>query len=179
MKKIILIISLAAVILSCSDSIDPNYTQDYNTINGLDLKAAIALANDWHYSQPKVTSYITPKELIISFPDGRQIKKTLPDSAMFIAVAPYITNTHTCDTHYLSSCQGELTNKVFQLKASDTNGNILYNDSISSMKNGFFELWLPRDRTITIHIVYNTMTRDELIGTFSTSNTCITTAQLK
>ena len=179
MRIITFLILLASVLYGCSESTDPNYTQDYNIISSLDLKAAVAQADDWHYSAPKIVSYITQKELIVTFPDGREVKKSLPDSAMFIAVAPYITNTHDCSTHYLSTCQGELTEKTFQLKATDSTGNVLYDGSIASLRNGFFELWLPRDRTITLHIAYSGLSRDEIIGTYSNSNTCVTTAKLK
>jgi hypothetical protein len=179
MKSLALSIFLIVLLLGCSHSIDPNYTQDYSTISGMDVKSAISLANDWKFSNPKITSHITPQELIVDFPDGRQVKKQLPADEMYIAVAPYINSTHTCETHYPSSCQGELTEKTFQLTAKDDSGNTLLDEAISTMKNGFFELWLPRNKTIQLHITYNLLSADETIGTFSNSKTCITTANLK
>ncbi len=179
MKLFSLYILLCLIAIGCNHATDPTYNQDYNTINSLDVKAAISLANDWKFSNPKITSHVTPHELIIDFPDGRVIKKDLPVNEMYVAVAPYINFTHTCETHYLSSCQGELTEKTFQVNAKDDTGHELLDENIASMKNGFFELWLPRNKTIQLHVSYNSLSAGETVGTFDNSKTCITTINLK
>ncbi len=179
MKTFLLIFSLFFIFLGCSESTDPNYNIDFAKIDSLDLKSAIGLANEWKFTKSKITSHITPTELIIQFPDGREVKKTLPPNEMYIAVAPYISKTHDCSTHYPSSCDGELKEITFKLTAKNTQGNTLFDGNITSMKNGFFELWLPRDLTIALHVEYNSLSADEVIGTFDVNKTCITTAKLK
>jgi hypothetical protein len=177
---IILFFVLISIIWSCTDTAtNPDYDKDYVTISNLDLKAAISLCNDWKDSNPKITSYITPQELIIKFPDGREVKKSLPADSMYVAIAPYINETHSCSTHYLSSCQAELTGKTFKLTIKDDKEIVLFDGNVLSLKNGFFELWLPRNKTLKLHIEYNLTNCDGTITTNNNSNTCITTMKLK
>jgi len=78
----------------------------------------------------------------------------------------------------MSSCQGELSEKQFDVRATDQDGNVLINDTIATLKNGFFELWLPRDRSIKLTIQGLDRQATGQIGTFDGSNTCVTTFQL-
>jgi hypothetical protein len=150
-----------------------------NALTNLDAKQAIALANDWRDTEPGITSYVTTTEVIFEFPDKRKVKKTLPDTAMYIAVAPYINTTHECSDHYMSSCSGELTEKTMKLTASDSNGIIYIDGNITTLKHGFFEIWLPRNKNVKLAISYNSLSGVEIISTNNNSRTCITTIQLK
>ncbi len=79
----------------------------------------------------------------------------------------------------MSSCQGELTEKEFDVKAIDQDGNVLFDDSIATLRNGFFELWLPRNRNIRLRIqAMNRIARGK-IGTFDDSKTCVTNLRLR
>lgn len=79
----------------------------------------------------------------------------------------------------MSSCQGELAGKDFYVTAVDHNGQTLISDTISTLRNGFFELWLPRDRVIDLSIQgLNRAVRGK-IGTFENSKTCVTTLRLR
>ncbi|MDA3844589.1 MAG: CueP family metal-binding protein, partial [Candidatus Kapabacteria bacterium] len=120
MKYLALIgIFLIGLLSACSDPSDPNYDNDYNKIKELGIKEAIALANDWKFSKKEIVSFITPKELTITFPDDRKVVIALPEDEMYVAIAPWITYTHSCSTHYLSSCQGELENKTFDISVKE------------------------------------------------------------
>jgi hypothetical protein len=79
----------------------------------------------------------------------------------------------------MSSCQGELTEKTLEVRAVDQHGKVLLDGPISTLRNGFFELWLPRDRRIELTIRGMDRTAKGFIGTFDGSHTCITTFQLK
>jgi hypothetical protein len=79
----------------------------------------------------------------------------------------------------MSSCQGELPEMKFDVKATDLNGEILVNETISTLKNGFFELWLPRDRGIKLKIQGSGRQATGPIGTFDGSKTCVTTFRLR
>jgi hypothetical protein len=81
--------------------------------------------------------------------------------------------------HFMSSCQGELPEKAFEVKAVDFDGNVLVDDTISTLKNGFFELWLPRNRAISLRIKGLNRTAGGTIGTFDQSKTCVTTFRLR
>jgi hypothetical protein len=79
----------------------------------------------------------------------------------------------------MSSCQGELPEMKFDVKATDQNGNVLVNQTIATLRNGFFELWLPRNRGIKLTIQGSDRQAEGRIGTFDTSKTCVTTFRLK
>lgn len=164
--------------LGCSPN-NPNYNEDIDKINTSNIYESIHLANLWRDTKPDITSFVSNKELIVSFPDNTIIKKSLPKDTLYIAVAPYINNTHTCSTHYISSCKGELANKIFSVTAIDENGNVLLDNQIKTLDNGFFELWMPRGLTIKLDIKYNHLSTSQIIGTFNDSKTCVTTAKLK
>jgi hypothetical protein len=170
---------LSIVIISCNNSTDTDYNKNYESLTNLDAKQVIALGNEWRDSAPQIKTHITSTEVIMEFPDGRVVKKTLPESLMYIAVAPYINTTHECTTHYPSSCEGELFEKSVKLTAKDENGNIYCDGNITTLKHGFFEIWLPRDKNIKLSISYNSLSSEETIPTKSDSRTCITTIKLK
>ena len=67
----------------------------------------------------------------------------------------------------------------FDVTATDQNGDVLVNESIVTLKNGFFELWLPRDRGIKLKIQGSGRQAIGRIGTFDGSKTCVTTFRLR
>ena len=79
----------------------------------------------------------------------------------------------------MSSCQGELPEKEFDVKAVDQDGNVLVDKTIVTLRNGFFELWLPINRTAELKIRGLNRSARGTIETFDNSKTCITTFQLK
>ena len=79
----------------------------------------------------------------------------------------------------MSSCQAELPEKAFYVKAVDQDGNVLVDETIATLRNGFFELWLPRNRKIGLRVQGLNRTAKGLITTFDNSNTCITTFRLQ
>ena len=79
----------------------------------------------------------------------------------------------------MSSCQAELPEKEFYVKAVDQDGNVLVDETIATLRNGFFELWLPRNRKIGLRVQGLNRTAKGLITTFDDSETCITTFRLQ
>ena len=78
----------------------------------------------------------------------------------------------------MSSCQGELAEKSFQVSAVDLDGNLLVNETVTTLRNGFFELWLPRKRIIDLKIQGLNRTAQGKISTFDNGKTCVTTFRL-
>lgn len=69
--------------------------------------------------------------------------------------------------------------KAFEVKAVDQSGKVLVDGTVSTLRNGFFELWLPRNSIIDLTIQgFNRKARGT-IETFMNSKTCITTFQLQ
>jgi len=79
----------------------------------------------------------------------------------------------------MSSCQGELADKEFDVTGTDQNGVLLVNGTVTSLPNGFFELWLPRNRRIALTVRRGNRSARGIVETFDTSKTCITTLQLQ
>ena len=79
----------------------------------------------------------------------------------------------------MSSCQGELANRKFDVRAVDQDGKVLFDGSIDTLRNGFFELWLPRDRWIELSIKGFNRKVKGVIETFDDSKTCVTTFRLR
>ena len=64
---------------------------DFETIDAVE---AMAIANQWKWSQKDVKSSVTAREVVFKFSDGKQKKIALPEEKMLVAVAPYIRRTH-------------------------------------------------------------------------------------
>jgi hypothetical protein len=79
----------------------------------------------------------------------------------------------------MSSCQGELAQKAFYVTAVDQDGNLLVNETVTTLRNGFFELWLPRKRIIDLSIQGLNRSARGKITTFDASKTCVTTFRLR
>ena len=79
----------------------------------------------------------------------------------------------------MSSCQGELANEKFEVKAVDQSGAVLLNEIVMTLPNGFMELWLPRNRKIELTIKRNELLSIGVIDTFDSSKTCVTTFKLR
>ena len=79
----------------------------------------------------------------------------------------------------MSSCQGELANEKFEVKAVDQSGAVLLNETVMTLPNGFMELWLPRNRKIELTIKQNELLSIGVIDTFDSSKTCVTTFKLR
>ena len=79
----------------------------------------------------------------------------------------------------MSSCQGEFANRAFKVRVVDTEGRIIVNETVYTLMNGFFELWLPKDRQFELTVQGMNRKAKSTIETFGDSNTCITTLQLQ
>ena len=79
----------------------------------------------------------------------------------------------------MPSFQGELPNRMFYVKATDQEDAILLSDNIATLRNGFFELWLPRDRSVQLTIQGMGRKVSGRVGSFDKSKTCITTFRLR
>ena len=69
--------------------------------------------------------------------------------------------------------------KEFYVRAIDQDGNVLIDETIATLRNGFFELWLPRNRRIELRIQGLNRKAKGMIETSDDSKTCITTFRLR
>ena len=124
-----------------------------------------------------VTASITSHELIVN-DNGKETTFDLPSDEFFVSIAPFVENTHPCAIHSLTGCQGELVEKDFNVHIQDEDGEVVVDETITSLENGFIDLWLPRDKNFQVKITHDDKTVESQISTFEGDNTCITTMQL-
>ncbi|MEF2965735.1 CueP family metal-binding protein [Paenibacillus sp. M1] len=121
---------------------------------------------------------ITSEQLIVKDGNSKTLTYDLPQDEFFLSIAPYIENTHPCEIHSLTGCQGEMADKQFQLTVVDQEGNTVLDKSVQSQSNGFVDLWLPRNQTYEVTIEHDGKSAKSELSTFEGDNTCITTMQL-
>jgi hypothetical protein len=64
---------------------------DFEKINAVE---AMAVANEWKWTQKDVKSFVNAHEVVFEFADGTKQMIPLPQEKMMVAVAPYIRKTH-------------------------------------------------------------------------------------
>ncbi|SOC11564.1 hypothetical protein SAMN05880501_106213 [Ureibacillus xyleni] len=169
-NKFVTITLFASVVLAaCSGSSEEqNASQDIKT-----------LVNDYSIGNLKAESAsITSKELIVTNAEGKESTYALPEDEFFVSIAPYINETHPCENHSLTSCQGELVNETFDIYIEDSKGNVVVDETMKTLENGFIDLWVPRDETYKIKVEYDGKMVESEFSTFKNDGTCITTLQL-
>jgi len=73
-----------------------------------------------------------------------------------------------------------LAQQTFSVKAVDQdNKNVLADETMTTLQNGFFEIWLPRNRRIMVSVRGGDLRAEGVIETFPDSKTCVTTFQLQ
>jgi len=156
-----------------------NYKQLKEKLKGIDGKTAMAIANKWHMDKIDVVTFVTPDKVNFKFKDGETISILLPDDVMMVSIAPYINKTHTCATHYISSCDAELKNTKIKVTAVAAGGKILINKIMKTAPTGFLDLWLPRNQIIDITVSAKGKSATGRIFTNRDSKTCETTLKLE
>lgn len=101
---------------------------------------------------------------------------TLPKDKFYLSFAPYISQTHPCGTHSLTTCQGELVNQEIHAVITDKEGKEIVNSDLTTMANGFVGVWLPRNIDGTVRVSFDGKVAQTQISTYAGSNTCLTTA---
>lgn len=141
-------------------------------IEGLDT---LPVAN--RPSPDSLIASVRPNELVLQPGDV-----TLPinDSDFYLSIAPYVTQTHPCDFHSLTTCLGELQNTPVELTVTDAEtGEVVLSEVTATADNGFVGLWLPRDGAFDVRIVGEQGVAEQQVTTGADDPTCLTTMQLK
>src|SRR5699024_8707503 len=90
----------------------------------------------------------------------------------------FLNETHPCDIHSLTGCQGELVNEDLEVQIENSSGEVILDEKQQTEANGFIDLWLPRDDTFNVTITQDGKKTTSEISTYDGDNTCITTIQL-
>src|SRR5699024_1991611 len=121
---------------------------------------------------------ITSHELVVE-EDNEELVYELPEEEFFVPIAPFINETHECAVNILTGCQGALVEVEFDVLITDSCGEVVVDETMTTEKNGLIDLWLPRDETFVVEMTQGSRTTEAKISTFEGDKTCITTMQLK
>ncbi|WP_163971664.1 CueP family metal-binding protein [Oceanobacillus halotolerans] len=176
-KKFILIVGIIIVAAVTIFVINDNdNTPVQNQEEAQNIKE---LVKDYSLGERQAESAsITSEELIVTESDDTEEAYPLPEDEFFVSIAPFVNETHPCEIHSLTGCQGEMAEEEFDVYIEDEEGNIVVDDKLQSEANGFIDLWLPRDKTYNVTISNDGKIAESQISTFEGDNTCVTTIQL-
>lgn len=122
---------------------------------------------------------VRPGQLLLSDDQEREASLPLPADKFYVSFAPYLTRTHDCHFHSLTTCVGELQNADVQVTVVDAAGETLVDEQLRTYDNGFLGLWLPRDLDATLTVEYQGRTATQPITTSGDeAATCLTTLAL-
>ncbi|MFJ6112202.1 CueP family metal-binding protein [Dietzia maris] len=139
-------------------------------IEKLDTTAVSARPND-------LLATVQPTELIVRTA-AQSLTLPMPHDKFYLSVAPFITDTHPCHFHSLTTCRGELANTPVHITVTDPAGNTLIDQARTTYDNGFLGLWLPRNITANLTIDSGNTTGTAEISTGANDLTCLTTVKL-
>ncbi|SDN73832.1 CueP family metal-binding protein [Alkalicoccus daliensis] len=122
---------------------------------------------------------IDSHELVVKDDKNEGTHYDLSEEDFFVSIAPYLNETHPCEIHSLTGCEGEMQEEDFYLSVIDMDGSTILEKDIQSLSNGFIDLWLPRDKIFEVTIEHKGKTVKKEISTFEGDNTCITDMQLR
>ena len=181
--------ALALALTGCSAA-DPESTADgtvsqdtFLTTHGLAAMDAVEIID--HLDRQKVTerptdliASVRADELLLSS-DDQEVVVDLPDNQTYVSIAPYLTSTHDCFYHSLTTCQGELDNEDIQVTITDeATGEVLVDEATTTFDNGFIGFWLPNDVTGLIEVSYQGRTGTTEFSTTDDGATCVTDLRL-
>lgn len=181
--------ALTLALTGCSAA-DPEPTADgtvsqdtFLTTHGLAAMDAVEIID--HLDRQKVTerptdliASVRADELLLSS-DDQEVVIDLPDNQTYVSIAPYLTSTHDCFYHSLTTCLGELDNEDIQVTITDeATGEVLIDEQTTTFDNGFVGFWLPDDATGTIEITHQGRTGVTEFSTTEDGATCVTDLRL-
>jgi hypothetical protein len=90
---LILVLGTSQIFSACES--EKKASSPESLLNNADAHQAMALANQWKWSQEEIKSYVTSSDVVFEFPDGKIKRIPLPADKMVVAIAPYVKKTHT------------------------------------------------------------------------------------
>lgn len=123
---------------------------------------------------------VRPNEVLVSSDGSEPISVPIEGDDVYVSVAPYLTYTHDCYFHSLTTCVGEMQNADVDVTVTDAaTGETVLEEGMTTFDNGFVGLWLPADRDLTITIESDGKSATERVSTAGDEAlTCLTTMKL-
>lgn len=177
MKKILLFVAVFFVAVTLSGCTKSSESLESVGLEGISGKEILTGVADGSIVVDGFGLSVYDDELIV-FIDDEKISVDMPKDEFYVSVAPYIDITHECTFHSATGCRGELKSESFFVEFIDTDGNVILSESMTSLSNGFIDLWLPRNIEGTLTITQGDLSTSKVIKTVAGEPTCETTMQL-
>lgn len=188
-RAAILLTALALTLAGCSAVDSPSPTgevvsqEEFLSSHGLAGMDAVEIID--HLDQVPLTQRSTQlmasvrtDELLLT-DDNQEVVLDLPQDRTYVSIAPYVTQTHDCFYHSLTTCVGELGNEDVQVTITDeATGEVLVDETTTTFDNGFIGFWLPDDATGTIEVTHQGRTGTTQFATTDDGATCATDLRL-
>jgi hypothetical protein len=121
---------------------------------------------------------VQPNALVLT-DNVTEVSLDMPDDVSYVSVAPFVSQTHECFYHSLTTCRGELSGQQIEVRfIDDATGNVILEETTTTFDNGFAGFWLPRNLSGTVEVTYAGKTGETPFSTANDAATCITTLQL-
>lgn len=108
----------------------------------------------------------------------REATVALPEDEFYLSIAPYLSQTHPCGFHSLTTCVGELRSAELDVTVVDEAGRTVFDETVTTQDNGFAGLWLPRDIEGEITVSYEGRSATGPVTTAADAETCETDLKL-
>lgn len=152
-----------------------------NGLAGLSVQEIINQLDEMPIADRPTTllASVRPANLVLST-DGQEGSLPIPDDQFYLSFAPYVSGTHDCHFHSLTTCRGELQNVDMQVTITNAEtGDVLVDEKKTSFDNGFVGVWLPRGITVDLTVSYDGKEASAEISTAGDEDaTCVTTLKL-
>lgn len=153
---------------------------DYG-LDGLDAREVIERLDTTALAErpTDLMASIRPNEIILASAEG-EVALPMPTDEFYLSIAPYVSQTHECYFHSLTTCVGELRSTPIDVTISDADtGEILVEGTETTYDNGFIGFWVPSGINAEVTIEHEGRTATEVLPTTSADDrTCVTTLQL-
>lgn len=127
---------------------------------------------------------VRPGGLVLTDASGAagpaEVTLPMPEDEFYLSVAPYLTQTHDCHFHSLTTCVGELRNEPVDVTIVDADtGTVLVDGPAVTHDNGFIGFWVPSGVRVEVTIERDGRSGTEVLTTAAVDDrTCVTTLRL-
>jgi hypothetical protein len=172
-----------------TDGSDPALVVDPATLADADLDTLAALGAETLIASLEATpldqrrtdlrASVRPDAVLLSDSTGAEVSVPVPEGKHYLSVAPYVTGTHDCFFHSLTTCTGELGGQQATVRIVDDETGDVYVDTTGPLEdNGFTGFWLPSGRTATVTVTVDGREGTATVRTGEEDLTCLTSLRV-
>src|SRR5699024_2395274 len=157
--RTIIFLALTMLVLAACGGEDTNQAG-----TNLDTNELKDEANDYTVDNLDPDSASITSHELVGVADNKELGYELSVEKFFVSIAPFINETHECAVHSLTGCHGELVEEDFDVLITDSSGEVVVDETMTTEKNGFIDLWLPRDETFVVEMTQGSRTTEAKIS---------------